>query len=114
MTRSEIRDSAFKLVFEQLLRGDDIEELYEIAEEIEEITGKSYEAINIVGGGANADYLSQLTANSTGQTVYAGPTEATALGNLVAQMIWAGEYQSLEDARRAIFESFAVKAFEAN
>lgn len=37
MTRSEIRDSAFKLVFEQLLRSDDIEELYEIAEEIEEI-----------------------------------------------------------------------------
>lgn len=38
MTRSEIRDSAFKLVFEQLLRGDDINELYEIADEIEEIT----------------------------------------------------------------------------
>ncbi len=38
MTRSEVRDSAFKLVFEQLLRSDDIEELYEIADEIEEIT----------------------------------------------------------------------------
>lgn len=38
MTRSEIRDSAFKLLFEQLLRGDDIEELYDIAGEIEEIT----------------------------------------------------------------------------
>lgn len=38
MTRSEVRDSAFKLVFEQLLRSDDIEELYGIAEEIEEIT----------------------------------------------------------------------------
>lgn len=38
MTRREIRDSAFKLVFEQLLRDDNIEELYEIAEEIEEIT----------------------------------------------------------------------------
>lgn len=38
MTRSEVRDSAFKLVFEQLLRDDDIQELYDIAEEIEEIT----------------------------------------------------------------------------
>ena len=38
MTRSEIRDSAFKLVFEQLLRDDNIEELYEVAEEIDEIT----------------------------------------------------------------------------
>jgi len=38
MTRREIRDSAFKLVFEKLLRDDDIQELYTIAEEIDEIT----------------------------------------------------------------------------
>ena len=38
MTRREIRDSAFKLVFEQLLRDDDINELYAIAEDIDEIT----------------------------------------------------------------------------
>ena len=38
MKRREIRDSAFKLLFEQLLRDDDINELYDIAEEIEEIT----------------------------------------------------------------------------
>lgn len=81
-------------------------------QEIQAITGKDYEAINIVGGGANADYLSQLTANSTGKTVYAGPTEATAIGNLVAQMLKAGEYESLEEARKGIFKSFAVKTFE--
>ena len=38
MSRRDVRDSAFKLVFEQLLRDDDIQELYEIAEEIDEIT----------------------------------------------------------------------------
>lgn len=38
MTRREIRDSAFKIVFESLLRDDSIEELYEIADEIDEIT----------------------------------------------------------------------------
>ena len=81
-------------------------------QEIQAITGKDYEAINIVGGGANADYLSQLTANSTGKTVYAGPTEATAIGNLVAQMLKAGEYESLEEARKGIFKSFAVKTFQ--
>ena len=80
--------------------------------EIESITGKDYEAINIVGGGANADYLSQLTANSTEKTVHAGPTEATAIGNLVAQMIKAKEYASLEEARKGIFKSFAVKTFQ--
>ena len=81
-------------------------------QQIEAITGKCYEAINIVGGGANADYLSQLTANATKRTVYAGPTEATAIGNLVAQMIHGGEYTSLEEARKNIFKSFEVKTFE--
>lgn len=38
MTRREVRDCAFKLIFEQLLRGDDIEELYDIANEVDEIT----------------------------------------------------------------------------
>lgn len=38
MTRREVRDSAFKLLFEKLLRNDDIQELYDIAEEIDEIT----------------------------------------------------------------------------
>ena len=38
MTRREIRDNAFKLIFEQSIRGDDIEELYETAEEVDEIT----------------------------------------------------------------------------
>lgn len=81
--------------------------------EIEAITGKSYDAINIIGGGSNAAYLNQLTAECTKKTVYAGPTEATAIGNLVAQMIAEGEFTSLEEARRNIFESFAVKTFKA-
>ena len=38
MSRRDIRDSAFKLVFEQLLRDDDIQELYDNAEDIDEIT----------------------------------------------------------------------------
>jgi len=84
----------------------------ETVKEIEEITGKSYDAINIVGGGSNADYLNQLTANSTGKTVYAGPNEATAIGNLVAQMIDFDEFADLEAARKNIFKSFAVKTFE--
>lgn len=49
MSRREIRDNAFKLVFEQLLRDDDINELYEIAEEVEEITVND-DVKKIVGG----------------------------------------------------------------
>ena len=81
------------------------------AREIEAITGVEYECINIVGGGSNADYLNQLTANATGKTVFAGPTEATAIGSIAAQMLSQGEFASLEEARKNIFQSFAVKTF---
>ena len=80
--------------------------------QLEELTGKTYDSINIIGGGSNADYLNQLTANATGKTVYAGPGEATALGNIVCQMITAEKFGSVKDARRCIFDSFAVKTFK--
>ena len=80
--------------------------------EIERLTGKCFEGIHIVGGGANAEYLNQLTAMATGKTVYAGPTEATAIGNLSAQMIAGGELNDLADARNCIYESFEIKVYE--
>ncbi|MBQ9701055.1 MAG: rhamnulokinase [Lachnospiraceae bacterium] len=80
--------------------------------EIESLTGKSYDVINIIGGGSNAEYLNELTAKCTGKTVYAGPTEATAIGNVVAQMIADGVFSSLEEARENIFKSFEVKTYK--
>lgn len=77
--------------------------------EIQEITGQQYDCIHIVGGGSNADYLNVLTADATGLTVYAGPTEATAIGNLAAQMISAGELKDLKAARACVFGSFDIK-----
>ena len=79
--------------------------------EIENLTGKKFDGIHIVGGGSNAEYLNQLTALATGKTVYAGPTEATAIGNLSAQMIAEGELKDLSDARNCIYESFDIKVY---
>ena len=59
--------------------------------ELEQLTGRTYESIYIVGGGSNAGYLNQLTANATGKCVYSGPTEATAIGNVLVQMLAQGE-----------------------
>lgn len=81
--------------------------------EIAEITGQKYDRIHIVGGGANADYLNRLTAEATGVPVYAGPTEATAIGNLAAQMMAAGELKNLKDARACVFKSFEIKEYKA-
>ncbi|MHB8129081.1 MAG: rhamnulokinase [Mobilitalea sp.] len=79
--------------------------------EIEEMTGKVYQRIYIIGGGSNADYLNQLTAKSTGKQIIAGPGEATAIGNLVVQMLRTGEFASLKEARKSVYESFSVKEF---
>lgn len=81
------------------------------AKEIELLTGRRYEHIHIVGGGANAVYLNELTAKATEKIVYAGPTEATAIGNIAAQMIAADELHGLTDARKCIFESFSIKTY---
>lgn len=82
-------------------------------EEIQEITGKTYDSISIVGGGSNAIYLNELTAKYTGRTVYAGPTEATAIGNVMVQMMAAGELTDLASARDCVFQSFAVQTYKA-
>ncbi len=80
-------------------------------EGIEAITGKKYESINIVGGGSNAAYLNELTAKAANRTVYAGPGEATAIGNIAVQMMKNNELGGLKEARQCIFDSFGVKEF---
>jgi rhamnulokinase len=80
--------------------------------EIEGMTGTHYDSIHVVGGGANAAYLNELTASATQRTVYAGPTEATAIGNLAAQMIAKGELQDLQTARGCIYKSFEISVYE--
>ena len=76
---------------------------------LQSLTGKTYESVNIVGGGSQDGYLNQMAANVTGLPVYAGPTEGTALGNLMVQFIAAGEYADLQAARDAIKQSFAIQ-----
>lgn len=83
----------------------------EAAEEVEAITGKTFDGIRIVGGGSNAEYLNHLTAKAAKKDVYAGPTEATAIGNLAVQMISEGIFEDLFDARDCIAESFEIKVF---
>ena len=84
----------------------------ETIEGIEEITGKHYDHINVVGGGSNAAYLNEVTAKETGRTVYAGPGEATAIGNILVQMLAYGVFGSVDAARKCVFESFPIAVVE--
>jgi len=80
---------------------------------LEDITGRRVESINIVGGGARNKLLNQLTANATGLPVIAGPFEATAIGNILMQALARGYIASLEEGREIIRRSFDVSTYEA-
>ena len=67
--------------------------------------------IHIIGGGSQDNYLNRLTAEKTGCKVIAGPTEATAIGNLLMQMIALGEIKDLAEGRKLVADSFALKEF---
>lgn len=83
----------------------------ETVKEIEAITGNTYDTIYVVGGGANAGYLNELTAKYTGKKVSAGPTEATAIGNIAVQMLQDGVFADLPAARTCIGKSFDIKYY---
>jgi len=78
---------------------------------IEEITNKSIKEIYIIGGGCRNSLLCQLVANTTGLPVYAGPVEATAIGNLMVQAKSMGQIKSFAEGRRIIRKSFIIKKY---
>lgn len=80
--------------------------------EIEDITGKTYDTIYVVGGGSNAGYLNELTAKYTQKKVHAGPSEATAIGNIIVQMLYDGVFESLQEARECVGKSFDIKSYD--
>lgn len=97
-----------KCVYESLV------ESYKIAiNEIEEIFEKTYSKINVIGGGCQNEMLNQLIADVLQKEVYAGPVEATAIGNLVAQLMALGEIANIDEARKIIKDSFEVKTYKA-
>lgn len=79
---------------------------------LEAYSDQSLEGLYVLGGGARNHLLNQMTADALGVPVVAGPSEATAVGNIAVQMISKGEIDSLESARDLVEESFLSKVFE--
>ncbi len=83
-------------------------------EKIDEIKGTKTPFVNVVGGGTKESLLCQFTADACGRPVYAGPVEATAIGNISAQAIAAGEIKNVAEAREVIRNSFPIDYYEPN
>ena len=69
------------------------------------------ETLHIIGGGAQNKMLNGFTANAIGKTVYAGPSEATAIGNLLMQAKAAGLVSDKKEMRQIIRNSVELEVF---
>jgi len=94
-------------------------------EMLEQLVESRIETIHIVGGGAKNDLLCQMTADACNRTVVAGPVEATAIGNVVVQMIGTGQFgggtqqtgadaAAIVAAREMVRRSFPVDTYRPN
>lgn len=81
-------------------------------EQAERLTGRTYAGLHMVGGGIQNRLLCQFTANAIGRPVWAGPVEASAIGNVLAQLIATGECSDLREARRLVAASFPIETYE--
>ena len=80
----------------------------ETVKSLTEVFGREFSALHIIGGGSRDSYLNELTAVRLSIPVYTGPTEATAIGNIVCQMLSDKVFTSLSEARSAVYDSFDV------
>ncbi len=79
--------------------------------ELEKATGKAYAALNIIGGGTQDRLLMSEAASAIQRPVVAGPIEATAIGNILAQAITIGAVRDWAEARAIVRNSFPVETF---
>jgi rhamnulokinase len=83
-----------------------------VLEQLEQVTGRRIDRIQIVGGGSRNELLCQLSANISGRLVAAGPTEATLTGNALVQLHATGEIASLAEGRELCARSVKPIRYE--
>ena len=83
----------------------------EVLEMLEEMAPFAIDVLHIIGGGSKNRLLNQYTANAIGKRVLAGPSEATAIGNVMMQAVGAGVITSLAEAREIIRHSVETEEF---
>ncbi|WP_071147884.1 rhamnulokinase [Bacteroides ihuae] len=84
----------------------------QVLENLTKLSPRPVEALHVIGGGSRNDLLNQFTANSTGITVIAGPSEATAIGNVMIQAMTSGVANSIGEMRKQINASIPLATFQ--
>lgn len=78
---------------------------------LSDFTKRDYKSINILGGGIKDKLLCRLTADATGATVLAGPTEATVMGNIAVAFYALGEIADFKEIRKTVANSTDLKEY---
>lgn len=80
--------------------------------EVKTKTGADPDALYIIGGGCKNAYLNRMTAKETGLTVVAGPSEATATGNILVQLVADGSIKNIREGRALVKSSFPLEIYK--
>lgn len=83
----------------------------QVLDDLRNLSPRPVEALHVIGGGSRNDLLNQWTANAVGIPVIAGPSEATAIGNVMVQALAAGAAGDVASMRRLINRSMPLKTF---
>ena len=103
----ENRGQIIHLVYNSLA-----EKYKQVLEELETTTKKSIKRLYIVGGGSQDATLNRIIASTLkGVEVFAGPTEATAIGNIMVQAQGNGVVSDLQDIREVVRNSFDIQQY---
>jgi rhamnulokinase len=81
---------------------------------LEKILGYGLPSLRVVGGGIKNKSLMRMAANALGRPVYAGPSEASAIGNILAQLLAVGEIADVWEGRSMVSETFDTSVYEPN
>jgi rhamnulokinase len=80
--------------------------------ELDGLLGRRVGRVHVVGGGVKNSLLCQMIADATGRPVVAGPVEATAIGNLLVQLLAGDGKVDLRAIRRVVRDTFEPARYE--
>lgn len=103
----ETRGQVVRCIFESLALR-----YRQVLENLRSLAPNPIDTLHVIGGGSRNDLLNQFTANAIGIPVVAGPSEATAMGNILMQSIAAGQADSVAAMRQNISKSIPLKRYE--
>ncbi len=84
----------------------------QLLDDLRGLASQPIETLHVIGGGSRNELLNQFTANAVGIPVVAGPSEATALGNVMMQAMAIGEAADVPGMRKLIHNSIPLKTYQ--